>query len=175
MRDKIPIRARSVIAFLMLGLMLALSGCFSRGPKGDDAQKLKRQALAQYVSNTNAIHAAQQKAYQAEVAANAQNLFNQGLARIKEKADADGKVSSADVVLWITQITSERDNYIAEGNKRVDEIRVTIAEADKDIYTALKLDDLLERFNESGVDAQFAQSAVDSILEIVKGTTKPKK
>lgn len=163
---------RAVIAFLLVGMLLACSGCmFSRPPEADKAQKLKRDAMARYVANTNAIHDAQQKAYKQQAAATAQALFEQGIERIKLKAGADGKVSAVDVAALVTEMSADREKYMADAEKRIEEIKVTIAEADRDIYSALKLDDLLERFNASGVDPAFAQSAIDSILEIARGAT----
>ena len=159
--------------FLVLGLVPFLafgtSGCFFKRPaQADKAQELKVRALKEYVENTNAVHRAEQEAYRAEAKAHAQSLFNQGLAQVKAKAGPDGKVDAAEVVAWVQQLASERAQYEAKADTKVQEIKVVIAKADEDMYTALKLDALLERFNESGVDPAFAQSAMNSILEITR-------
>jgi len=67
-------------------------------------------------------------------------------------------VPAADVEAWVEKIVAERDVYKQTAQSKVNEIHVLVLKADEDVYTALKLDDLLERFNDSGVDPAFGRS-----------------
>jgi len=165
---------RSVIALLLMSIMLSCVACAR--PKGADAgQATKRKAIENYISNTAAIHVAEQKAYRCEAAAHAETLFNQGMEQMKRGAGPDGKVSAAEAAVFIHGVLKDRDAYNAAADTKVSEIQVLIAEADKDIFTALKLDDLLEAFNEAGVDPGFVETAVNQVLQIVRGVTVTKK
>ena len=62
----------------------------------------------------------------------------------------------------------QRDAYIAKAHDNVAQIRVQISEADRDMYSALKLDELVERAAGQGIDIKTIQPFIDSILDIVK-------
>jgi len=156
-----------LLLFVLLPLLLIASGC-SRTKEEADAQQLKRRALAQYVANTNAIHDAEQKAYVMSEKEHAETLLQQGLERLKEKAGPDGKVDPVAAKVWVQMLIRDRDAYIAKAHDNVAQIRVQISEADRDMYSALKLDELVERAAGQGIDIKTIQPFIDSILDIVK-------
>lgn len=159
---------KTALIFAMTILLTLTTGCIRRPPEADKAQDLKRRALQQYVENTNAVHRAEQETYLAVERKHAQTLFDNGLMQLKLKAGPDGKVDAADAAAWVQTLLASRDKYIEDAHANVSSIRATIDVVDRDMYTALKLDDLVERFAKQGIDPALIQSAVDSILSLTK-------
>ena len=151
------------IVFLMLTCCV---GCFQQPPEAKAANDLKRKAMAQYVINTNLLHGAEQQAYFAAEKRTAQQLFDSGMKQMAALADANGKVDAVSVVTWIAKLTADKEAYISQAQGNVAAIQAQIAIADKDMYTALKLDDLVQQFAAQGFDLAQVQSAVDQILAI---------
>lgn len=154
-----------VAILLACGIIVSvvLFGCTP--PKAvTDAQSMKRAAITSYADNQDKILNAVIDAYRQAEYARIDALMSNDL-QLAKAANA-GKPIDFDVAVsgMLTQ-TAKRDDRRAQVELQVAELRKTIARARQDLVSALKIDDLLNQYTNTGID----EGSLIGIIEKVKG------
>jgi len=152
-----------VLAVIAVLTMFTACGCFQAPQSVKDTNAVKREALLLYAKNQALLHAAEQEAYRAEAYAHIDTRFRHDLKTITAKADANGLVPAQQALDWAQKVTAERDANRQAADKRVAEIRAEVQKADKDLQTALRLDALVEQWQNAGAPAEIVTQAAEAI------------
>ncbi len=153
---------RHVSILLVLAL---LAGCGKRPASVNEANQLKNKAVLAYAEQNKQIHLATQGAIRAESVAHIETKYAWDLEKIAEHADGDGKIDVREVTAFIEKINGQRNARIAVIDDQQAKLREAVEISQENLAAYLKLEDLINQYDDAGVDLQAITGQVKGVLE----------
>lgn len=160
----------TLLLFCLLPLA-TLTGCLGTKPPAgvNEARNLKREALQSYAANNEKIVEAILQSSATEAYAHIDARFEADLAEARRRAEAlGGKVDVNLAIEGMKKLVAERDAARKRVDEEVEKIRGIVAQAQVDLAITMKLDEVLERYENAGIDVSIARGAAEQILGLVK-------
>jgi len=168
-------KAQQTISGKQLAVLLCLSLCvcgcdWGKAPdEVQDAAKMQAQALASYAKNNAAIIDAVIDHYRQAEVARAEERRLRDIEKFRRLGDT---VKTQDAIDTMLGIRRRYETNIAETNEAVRGLQQAAAKAQTDLAIILKLQQVLNEYNQTGVDASVLQEAAARIVPLLQATLK---
>jgi len=91
---------------------------------------------------------------------------------VRQNVGADGKVNADQAIAGMQKLVEFRDSERAKHRAAVDaaieRVRELVSQTDDQLAIALELDELVDKFDNAGIDMSGVRSAVSQILDVWK-------
>jgi len=166
-------------AFLSWFLILAFAlsaGCSKRPPQVNEANATKKKAFIAASEGKSKIIAAVleglKKAEYDRIDMKIEVEMQKQLALVRQNVGADGKVNADQAIAGMQKLVEFRDSERAKHRAAVDaaieRVRELVSQTDDQLAIALELDELVDKFDNAGIDMSGVRSAVSQILDVWK-------
>lgn len=148
--------------------MLLIAGCAPRrSPELKAADATRRKAIETYASASSQVQAATQDAYRQECFKHIDDLFTWDLEKLDRAAGPDGKLPVADAKAYLLKIMAQREVNRGAVDAKLVNLNAALATNQRNLITFLRLDDMMQEWEDAGIDPTAAQNAINSIISIL--------
>lgn len=155
----------------LLLVLITVSGCMGTKPPIaiQQASDLKRTAITNYAANVDRILNTLLDGYRSEAYARIDTLAKIDMETGRQAAAASGgKVDFAQATAFMDRLQETKESKRREVDASISKIREIMAGASVDLALNLKLDEVVQRYADAGIDLSAAQTAIDQILAIIQ-------
>jgi hypothetical protein len=152
-------------------MLVSMLGCMGTKPSPEivAANDMKREAITNYAANVDQVLDVLLEGYRKEAYARIDTLVQIDMKQAEANAKASGgQVDLAQALEFFNKIDRQREEKRAEVDESIKQIRKVMATASVDLALNLKLDEVVQRYAQAGVDLTSAQAAIDQIMAIIK-------
>ena len=164
-----PFSTPRLACLVMVIMPFALAGCFSRPPAVKAGAELRTKAVMSY----DRAMALSIQHYLEQCVAHLDTRIAWDLEKLDKNADAQGNIKAADAKVFMQKIMAERDAGRAKISEQVNLQSQAVAAAKQEVITYLRLDALLNEFEEAGLDKSQLVNGVMQILQDSFSKLKP--